>query len=157
MYIGFLFFRIFEGLSGGVSGCFINPLPVYDPGLAVVGVLLHPRNKIYQYTWFIRLVCRKNFILRRQSGINGCFMAHFGLNCQTIKDCRRYFGAVGGCLRLLGSAVGSSPCLRLEDSNQSGDWVLPNVRPDSYQTKAELLHLPRNPLTVFPTNRGPMY
>lgn len=50
MYIGFLFFRIFEGLSGGVLGCFINPLPVYDPGFAVVGALLHPRNKIYQYT-----------------------------------------------------------------------------------------------------------
>lgn len=51
MYIGFLFFEIFEGLSGGVLGYFINPLPpVYAPGVAVVGVLLHPRNKIYQYT-----------------------------------------------------------------------------------------------------------
>lgn len=27
MYIGFLFFEIFEGLSGGVLGYFINPLP----------------------------------------------------------------------------------------------------------------------------------
>lgn len=50
MYIGFLFFEIFEGLSGGILGYFINPLPVYAPGVAVVGVLLHPHNKIYQYT-----------------------------------------------------------------------------------------------------------
>ena len=49
MYIGFLFLRIFEGLSGGVSGYFINPLPVYAPEPAVVGALLHPQNKIYQY------------------------------------------------------------------------------------------------------------
>ena len=50
MYIGFLFLEIFEGLSGGVFGYFINPLPVYAPAVAVVGVLLHPHNKIYQYT-----------------------------------------------------------------------------------------------------------
>ena len=49
MYIGFLFFEIFEGLSGGAFGCFINPSPVYASGAAVVGVLLHPHNKIYQY------------------------------------------------------------------------------------------------------------
>ena len=49
MYIGFLFFEIFEGLSGGVFGFFITPSPVYAPAVAIVGVLLHPHNKIYQY------------------------------------------------------------------------------------------------------------
>lgn len=50
MYIGFLFFEIFEGLSGGALGYFINPVPlVYAPGPAAVGALLHPQNKIYQY------------------------------------------------------------------------------------------------------------
>ena len=49
MYIGFLFFEIFRGLSGGVLGYFINSLPVYAPDPAVVGVAMHPQNKIYQY------------------------------------------------------------------------------------------------------------
>lgn len=49
MYIGFLFLEIFGGLSGGIFDHCINSLPAYAPGVAVVGVTMHPQNKIYQY------------------------------------------------------------------------------------------------------------
>ena len=49
MYIGFFIFRDIWGTKWRRIWLFYKTPSAYAPGAAVVGVLLRPHNKIYQY------------------------------------------------------------------------------------------------------------